>query len=228
VCARAPRTPTSWMPRANAVAIPMVGPSQDLCLVALRLLRNTIEIQNTLVQGYKDCLLWSDDWLAKPDIVAAVSEVQVRAWSHRTHTPPHPHPLCPPHHPPHHRPHHHPHIRQHLHRHLPHQSPEASRDHASTSNGVGTNCRSGTPTTSPSPVSCLVCLQERYLAQGAVAMLVSLIAATKDDGVVSEAFHACVAMLMGSDPEVRCCVHGCGYGRSKDRVNRDPESVCLT
>jgi hypothetical protein len=33
-------------------------------------------------------------------------------------------------------------------------------------------------------------------------VLVALIAGTKDDAVVSEAFLACVAMLMGSDPEV--------------------------
>jgi hypothetical protein len=71
-----------------------------------------------------------------------------------------------------------------------------------------------------------VCLQKRYLAQGAVAMLVSLIAATKDDGVVSEAFHACVAMLMGSDPEVRCCVHGVVTVAPKTELIGTP-SLCV-
>ncbi len=45
--------------------------------MALRVLRNTIEIQNTLTNGRKDCLLWSDDWLDKPDVLRAVKEVQV-------------------------------------------------------------------------------------------------------------------------------------------------------
>lgn len=44
--------------------------------------------------------------------------------------------------------------------------------------------------------------QHRYRKHGAVQVLVALVAGTKDDAVVSEAFLACVAMLLGSDPEV--------------------------